>query len=222
MLTVKTNGGDEAAIEMMAFLEELGARPRGAIFKGRKREENSKITNADIISFQAEGVKRKDRTVVRDITPNQDDSDDASKTFRDRIENRLRVLSKPRKARRIRSGKNKGKIRSKQKVVDSAAASALRAAAQLVKERMKERVASTVDNTGSPLEQVEQTYALQRQTKYGIDTNQVFRATGQLINNIEDGVITIVKEKTLLDRITGGAAEGAKQALSALKGRLGF
>jgi hypothetical protein len=220
--TIQSNGGDEAAIEIQTFLAELGARPRGAIFKGRKRDENAAITNADLIRFHADGIVRKDGVIVRDITPNQEDSDTAAKIFRDRIENRLRILSKPRKARKIKSGKRKGKIRSKQKVVDAAAASALRAAALHVKEQLGKRVQSGVDNTGSNLTEVTDEYAEWRQDKYGIGPNRVFKATGQMLNNILDGSITIVKEKTLLDQLSGGAAEGAKAALSALKGKIGL
>jgi hypothetical protein len=222
--TAKTNGGDQAALDIQMFLAQLGARPRGVIFKGRKRDENKSITNADIISFQAAGIKTREHgTIVRDITPTEDDSDDSAKLFADRIENRLRILAKPRAARRIKRGRRAGQIKSRQEIVDSAAASGLRAGGRLVKERMEERVNRQQDNSGSKLRPpTSEEYAKDREDEFGVPPSEALEASGQLLNNLADGSLTLVKDKTLLDRISGGVGEGAEAALSAIRGKLGL
>jgi hypothetical protein len=222
-ITTHTNGGDIAAMETMAFLAELGARPRGAAFRSKRREDPS-VTNAQIIGWLADGIETKDKgTIVRDIRPTDTDSDDSARLFRDRIENRLKILAKPRAARKIKSGKLKGKVRSRQKIVDSAAASALRAAARLVKDRMEERVNLQKDNQGNQLKPpMSDEYATWRENEYGVPPSEALEASGQLLNNLAAGTITIIKGQTLLDRIASDVGDIAKEALSIGKGKLGL
>jgi hypothetical protein len=222
-VTTHTNGGDVAAMEMMAFLAELGARPRGAAFRSRRREDSS-VSNVQIIEWQGEGVTTRNHgTIRRDIRPTEDDSDDSAKLFRDRIENRLRVLSKPRGARRIKRGRRAGQIKGRQEIVDSAAASALRAGARLVKDRMEERVNLQKDNSGGSLRPPTSTsYANWREDEYGVPPSESLEASGQLLNNLASGSITIIKGQTLLDRISSDIGDIAKEAVSIGKGKLGL
>ncbi len=188
MITTGTNGGDVSAMNQMAFLRDVAEAPKGAIFKGRQRVERPGLTNADIIEFQAEKG--------RDIQPNQDDANDAGSVFQIKLNERLIQLSKP-----FKSGKRKGQIRGgKQTQINRIASrNALRAAMVFIQARMVERITSQMGSDGKPLDEVGKEYAKKRQEKYGVPTSAVLKATGQLLNNIENGSIQFVNKAKVLD-----------------------
>jgi len=173
--------------ELMGMMQAFGATAIGAAFKGKRREENKSVNNAQILSWLAEAA------TPRNVLPTEDDAHAAAEVFRDRLGNRLRVIAKRnpafnslRSTTIFRSAKTK-------KNAEAALASALREACKKVAAILANRVSSQQGNDGSGLAHVTPEYAAARKRKYGVDEGSVLKASGQILENLEAGTIRIIK-----------------------------
>ena len=206
MIDMKADGLVEAQ-NMILYLQKLGASTKGIALYAESRAEDSRLTNADIINFQAEGVRTKRGTIKRDITPTEGDADAAAKVYLKRAERTLRTLTnkrkgltlsgKPRKVKGKAVGVNKGV--TVQSMANSAQASGLKAAGNLIVERLRKRVLEQIDNDGTILQPVDPDYADRRFLKYGVPDESVLTATGQLLRNLERGKLRLSKVQGLAE-----------------------
>ena len=182
---VKTRGFNSMT-SAIAYMARLGAKPRGVSMLGRTRNENGNINNSDVIQYLKDGG--------RDTTLTKEDSNIlggiVSRTFMER----LRILTASfNKGFDTPKGLTAAKAQG-MKVANAAASSALMAAGRRAKEIILERLENSQTNDGNQSE-VTIPYAQARASKYGVpnDTSLVFKASGQLIDNVSSGFLKLHK-----------------------------
>lgn len=183
--------GMENAAEMMALLGNLGGTVRGCRWMAHTRRGEKRVSNnRQVVDWLADGE--------RDIRPTEKDATDAAKKFVASVYRYMQIVSKSKK-RILKAGPEldaavaKAQAAGKLKA-NNASAKAYRAAAMVIKQRMLDRVESGKVNTGSDADKVTKTYAKRRAKKYGIPDDVVFKATGQLVENLADnGAFELVR-----------------------------
>ena len=102
---------------------------------------------------------------------------------------RMRTLSAKTRSFKDTKAGQKAAIATGKKAANAASASALMQAGREAKRIMLSRVEDSRDNTDQSARSVTAEYAKQRARLYGVpeDVNQVFKASGQLLNNLSAG-----------------------------------
>jgi hypothetical protein len=161
----KTKGLKKARNIMLA-LGKMGAAYRAIEMHGKQRQgEGERGTNADVKDYLAEGG--------RDLGPNEDDAHKAAVAYVAQAEKFLRLqqdVKKPPSAQ----------------AANQASAKAFTNAARVVQRILADRVDKSEDQDGTA-EKVTAPYAKARAAEYGIpdDQSQVFKASGQLLANLQ-------------------------------------
>lgn len=172
--------GAIAAMAMLLTAIESGC---GITYYDEPRDDG--VTNEQIIKWQAEGVRRRDRIVKRDIRPNADDERAAAEAFQESFQRALDRAAKS--GAKIGKGKRRSSDGLDKDENLAAVASSMRAAGKAYAEAYQEKFANKRDASGAPLENVEATYAKARLRKYQISEAVVLQRTGQLARGIEKG-----------------------------------
>jgi hypothetical protein len=194
--------GVDTATEMLSMLGHIGSDIAGIMLAAKRRSDGRKgaVNNAQVVQYLADGG--------RDIRPTYEDKAEAAATMRTLITAKLLMMTKRGAPPKAWSEARKQEFIAKGRVeANKIAALALRKAGQQMHAKMLERV----NNPGN-YDAVSERYAQQRQSKYGVPTSAVFRATGQLLSNIADGHLRLIKRKDLLSRISGALQELGDQA----------
>jgi hypothetical protein len=185
----------DAASELIGFLQGLGSNIAGCILPAKRRQDGG-VTNADIIEHQANPLNGPSR----DLRPTEEDKAESTQIIKAAIMAKLQMISKTGKRyKRWDEAKSKAFVARGAKDADKIMSLALRRAGQAMKARMLDRL------NGGGFEPVGETYAARRQAKYGVPPGAVFKATGQLLSNIADGHIRLIR-KPELSKILGGYA----------------
>jgi len=171
----KTKGLKKAR-NMMLALGKMGAAYRGIEMHGRARQgAGERGTNADVKEWLAEGG--------RDIGPSDEDAQKAAAEY-------VRVAEQF-----MRQQVDTKKPPSAQ-AANHASAKAFRRCAAIVQRILADRVDKSEDMDGQA-DAVTKAYAKARAAKFGIsdDQNQVFKASGQLLGNLQgSGGLKLVKK----------------------------
>jgi hypothetical protein len=191
--------GMDAASELIGFLQGLGSNIAGCILPAKRRQDGG-VTNADIIEFQANPLNGPSR----DLRPTEEDKAESTQIIKAAIMAKLQMISKTGKRyKRWDEAKSKAFVARGAKDADKIMSLALRRAGQAMKARMLDRL------NGGGFDAVSDDpphrYATRRLNKYGVPKTAVFRATGQLLSNIADGHIRLIR-KPELSKILGGYA----------------
>jgi len=184
--------GMDTATEMLAFLEHIGSDVAGCILAAKRRKEGG--NNAQIVEYLA------DNNPPRNIAPTAEDHAQAAEIIKGIILVRLRMMAKRghKRLKKWDASHTAMFVASGKKIANSIASTALRKAGQQMQANMRERVEAGL----YPL--VSEDYAAWRLAKYGVPPGRVFVATGQLLSNITDGHIRLIKKPTLFKMIKGG------------------
>ena len=195
MITVKATGL-EGAQELIETLQEMGARTQGVALLGRQR---GSINNAQIIRSLA-GVDEdgnldpSHKGPRRDLRPTQEDSDDAARKFITEAEKRLQIIARKKAQAKTKALKNK--LSNKRKNANAVAGSGLKAAGTLIRDRMLKNLEQGKTSDGEEAAPVSEKYAKQRELKYGVPVDVVYKATGQLLSNLQAGNLKLYQKKT--------------------------
>jgi len=178
-ITGKTKGLTQAQ-EALGMLANLTTEISGASFAALPRAEDSSKTNTDILNYQAEG------TPSRDARFTEQDGEDASKIFKNRVEQQIVRILGPGAWESFK--KRPSPLRNKQ-IGRQVATSALRRAMKHLQVVMRDNV----ENGDYP--DVGRGYAARRAAKYGVPNNVALtlRASGQLLANLQGTRVRIHK-----------------------------
>lgn len=186
--------GMDSAVELLAFLEGFGGKIAGCIMAAKRREGGG--NNQQILEYLAEPKAGPSR----DLRPTAEDRAEANGIIRTGIIAKLQMISKKGKPlARWDESRRAQFVASGRREADKIAAFVLRRAGKAMKARMVERA------NGGGYDKVSKEYADWRQRKYGVDKGAVFRATGQLLSNINDGSIRLITKPTLAQLVKGFA-----------------
>ena len=204
-MQVKVDANLNGVAETLAYLQKFGTGITGASMKARKREENSSITNEDVIGYLATGNSRSPNPIQRDIRFNESERDRMTGIFTLEVKKKLALIIKRNNRISKRLIKEKaGKVYKTpppkmilaQKMAKTAATVGLRKAMVWGREVLLQRVESQQTTEDGAAEAVGAKYAKQRSNKYGVPnaTSLVFKASGQLTDNLARGAIKIHRE----------------------------
>lgn len=205
------------AIRAMAMLMTAIESGAGITYYDEERDDG--VTNEQIIQWQADGVRRRDRLVKRDIRPNADDERKAAEAFEKRFQAALNREMKQ-KARADSGGRKKRYVHLNVNSADkdeslALLSSSLRAAGKVYAESYIEKWAELRDTAGRPLESVEAKYALRRARKYQMAENVILQRTGQLGRGIVMGRFRIWFDRSKVKEIVSTVKEVGNAANTA-------
>ncbi|MCP4640651.1 MAG: hypothetical protein GY851_09470 [bacterium] len=171
-LDIKSKGMDKVAAQM-ALLANLGATVKGIALHGATRKGG--MDSGDVIGFLAEGG--------RDISPTEDDSDEAAQAYLLKVEERLRMMKSKGwvTSRKGQVAIVKGAELEGKRAAGGAQSIALREAGKVMTKILRDRVTQQTTNDGNKADAVSPAYATWREYKYQVPKSTVFRATGQLL-----------------------------------------
>lgn len=208
-MRVKINSNIESVAEVGAFLKSIGAQVKGASLAAKTRAENPNLDNNDVILYLAKGG--------RDIRFDSSDEHRMIVEFKRQIDKKLALLIRRnnRIARTLRTrmsntaaGKKyktkTGKILRVKRMADTAAIFGLRKAMLYGKEKMATRLVTQETTDAGAAKAVTKQYAAARARKYGVpnSTSLVFKATGQLLDNINSGTIKLHREPGFAEKLS--------------------
>lgn len=208
-MRVKINSNIESVTEVGAFLKAIGAQVKGASLAAKTRAENPSLDNNDVILYLAKGG--------RDIRFNKSDEQRMIVEFKRQIDKELARLIRRnnRIARTLRTRMSKsingkkfktktGKILKVKQMADTAAVFGLRKAMLYGKETMVTRIQTQETTDAGAAKAVTPQYARARARKYGVpnSTSLVFKATGQLLDNINSGTIKLHREPGFAEKLS--------------------
>jgi hypothetical protein len=194
------------AIRAMAML--MTAIESGCYVEYFDEPRDDGVTNTQIVEWHKQGVRRKDRVVIRDITPTADDERKAAEAFEKAFQHQLDLAAK-RKSATTAKGKRKGfakavkdvNLAGKTDENQAAVSSAMRAAAKELADAYWQKWNSRTGADGAQLEAVTEEYAEQRQRKYMISADVILQRTGQLARGIAKGRYKISFDKGAVKKI---------------------
>jgi hypothetical protein len=172
----EANGMEEASAAMQKINSFLASRsPRGVRLHGKTRNENASLTNDDVLRF----LKEQGRTAGE-----KTDADDKiiAQAFEREAERRLDLL-------------NTAAAENVEGVARAARAAAFMAAGKAFTDIIRQRLENSLNADGSKAANVSEKYAEWRAKKYGMpaDPSVVYRASGQLLSNIDKTNLRIFK-----------------------------
>lgn len=205
--------GMDTATEMLSFLEHIGSDIAGCVMPSKRRDDGE--TNAQIVEYLAHPGKIEYK---RDITPTEEDRAEAAKVIKNIILARLRMMAKRghKRLKKWDETKTAAFVASGKQEANKIAASALRKAGQGMKAAMLARATSGLYRP------VSDGYAGWRLKIYGVSPGRVFVCTGQLLSNLTDGHIKLIKKpdlaKMIGGEITSMIGQGAESLAKAVQG----
>lgn len=206
--------GMDTATEMLSFLEHIGSDIAGCVMPSKRRDDGE--TNAQIVEYLAHPNKIEYK---RDITPTDEDRAEAAKVIKNIILVKLKMMSASRKGKRLKKwdeAKTAAFVASGKQEANKIAALALRKAGQGMKAAMLARAQSGLYRP------VSDGYAGWRLKIYGVSPGRVFVCTGQLLSNLTDGHIKLIKKPDLMKmiggEITSMIGQGAESLAKAVQG----
>jgi hypothetical protein len=186
--------GMENADAMILELRRLGASTVGAALYGLPYPDSDTNTAA-VIRFLADGVTRRDGTVVkRPLGPSQADADEARAVYLARVRDRLALM-------RFRAGMGKAIPGTQAAQAEFAQSSALKAAAEHVRKKMQKRAESQTTTGGTRAASVTPEYAEWRQKKFFVPASAVFKRAGLLLKSLGPGNVRVNKSMPMLQAI---------------------
>lgn len=172
-----------AAMEnTMKMIQEMGATVAGIQLDADTRDNG--ITNAELLLIHAEGIESKTGTVVRNVLATPLDVNEMAAAFMDKASEVLEGISD--------DPAEESEIKRK---ANQAMAKGLKDGAQIYRKKLMQRVNDGMASDGNPLDPVTPEYAAQRLRKYGVPASAVFKASGDLLNNLARGRFRFTKKK---------------------------
>ena len=180
--------GMDSMTEMLSFLQSIGGKIAGAVMVSKRREDG-RATNTQIMDYLAEP----ERGPSRDLRPTEQDHADAAVIMKEAITKKLQMMSKRGKPLKRWDETRRAQFVANGKIeAEKIAAFALRKAGRMIKDRMVQRLNNGMWAPVTP------EYAARRLAKYDVSPTAVFKATGQLASNINDGHIKLIRKPELM------------------------
>ncbi len=204
-MKVTVDANLNGVVETLEYLRQFGTGITGASMKARTREENGSLDNADVINYLAEGG--------RDIRFNESERNRMTDIFTLEVRKKLAAIIKRNNRISKQLIKQKAGFKYKrpiakpilaQKAAKLASVIGLRKAMAWGKETLTMRVMTQDTTEDGAAKEVTAKYAKQRANKYSLpdDTSLVFKASGQLIDNLSRGSIKIHREPGFAQKIS--------------------
>jgi hypothetical protein len=178
MIQMDAIGLDKALAQLKALGGFIGM-VKGAEFYGRTRRDSGK-NNADVLDWLTEGGRDIQKMGSKEM-------DRAAKALAKEAERRLQHLP----------------TGISQKRAVEILAAAYRDAGKEILEILTERIKKEITSDGNQAKKVTPEYAAERRRKYGVPDSAVFKATGQLLDNVNPSNNNVSRIKILIGRIFG-------------------
>lgn len=180
MITIDAIGLD-AATAQISYIKEALSFYQGCYYRGSTRDDGQ--PNSAIIKKLTDGPPRRDLSTLSD-----EHASTVSDAFKTEIE------------RRIATQWGEGALEKAKAMGRAQSAAAWKAAGKVVLRMLNERIKQNLsaDESGalSSAETVRPGYAAKRKAMYGVSENEVYKASGQLMNDCNEsnvGGITLVR-----------------------------
>ena len=210
--------GLETATEILGFLQALGSKVDGLVLKAKRREDG--VGNDVIMDYLDATLD--DNGVPYTIGQRKEDADKAAKLFLATVEKALRMMSKRGKPLKRWSKAKRAKfIAAGGRRATNIAARGLRKAGRSVQADMARRLEAGINVRGQKVGPVTNNYANWRLREYGVPKNVVYKATGQLLDNVLNGSLTLIKRETWRRMMRCHIRDLGKDIKRGIKGSMG-
>ena len=182
--------------ETLFFLKQLGAVIENVELRGKKRLEDSSITNADVLLYLKEGNSRSEDQKKRDyVSMTPEDARELATVFADVAASEYqKYLNRSQKqlAKAQRTGQDVANLSKKIEAqatqkANQIAAKAFMEAMKLAIEKISDRIKDERDFKGDKVEQLSEEYEDQKRRDHG-HIHPIGVATGQVLENLSPNV----------------------------------
>lgn len=176
MITIEAIGLEGAAAQI-DYLQNAIKAYSGCYYRGSSRQDAGG-TNAKVLGYLADNDPPRDLKTLSD-----ENAEVIGDAWKGEVEKQLNMM-----AENAAAGGKAAKL-STGGVARAASGAGMRAAGKVVLRMLRERIVQNLsaDDSGnlSPAAPVSEAYAAQRERKYGVARNEVYKATGALLADMD-------------------------------------